>query len=241
MYLPVPEQTDLVAGIQRALLPAAPAWDTVSIGAIYHPAEATAFVGGDFYDFTELSSGARCVLIGDVSGRGPAAAATSTIVRAYLRAALMSHGLAGAISALEATLHREFATEEFVTLTLCVQEAPNIWTLTNCGHPPSLLFRDGAVTQLSARGPLLGMGVPGQWVREPIVMRSGDTLLLFTDGVIEAGSRDRRFGTERLQRVFGELAGMPAQDLVEAIDQRVHDFALGDIDDDHVLVAVRLP
>lgn len=238
-YLPVAEQTQVVAAVQRSLLPPLPSWPELEVAAIYHPAEESAFVGGDFYDFIELSSGARCVVVGDVSGRGPSAAATSTNVRAYLRAALRSHGVAAAIADLDATLGQEFAEEEFVTLAMCVEESKGVWTHTNCGHVPALLLRDGEVKEFGGTGSALGIDLPIGWPREPVVVNPGDVLLLYTDGVVDAGRRDRRFGEERLKEALCELGGLPAQELVAAIDERVHAFGASHLTDDHVLLAMR--
>lgn len=240
VYLPAGEQTELLAQMQQAMLPPLPSWPDLDIGAIYHPAQATAFVGGDFYDFFELTVGGRCALIGDISGRGAAAAASSTAVRAYLRASLGTHGVAAAVASLDATLTREFQLEEFVTLAMCVQESTDVWTLTNCGHTPALLLRNGVVTELSAGGPLLGLGLGGPWTRQPFVLRSQDILLLYTDGVLDA-RHGEEFGMTRLTEALVELAELPAQQLVEAIDARVHAFSLDRVSDDHVIVALRVP
>lgn len=238
-YLPVTGETQLVATMQRSLLPDPPAWPELEVGAIYHPAESGAFVGGDFYDFIDLPAGARCILVGDVSGRGTSAAAASIHVRAYLRAALSTHGVTAAVQDLEATLVREFGPEEFVTLAMCVQESQTMWTLTNCGHAPALLLRDGAVSNVGGQGSLLGMGVGTQWPRQPFVLRPDDVLLLYTDGVVDAGRPNARFGDERLRESLRALGGLSMTALVAMIDDRVHDFAANSIGDDHVLVAVR--
>lgn len=238
-YLPVAGETQLVATMQRSLLPDIPDWPELEVGAIYHPAESGSFVGGDFYDFIDLPAGARCLLVGDVSGRGTAAAASSMRVRAYLRAALSTHGVTAAVQDLEATLIDEFAEEEFVTLAMCVQESHSVWTLTNCGHHPALLLRDGEVSEIGGQGALLGMGVGSQWPRQPFVLRPGDVLLLYTDGVVDAGRANAHFGDERLHQALRELGDLPIHDLVATIDGRVHDFAANSIGDDHVLVAVR--
>lgn len=237
-YFPVAEETQLVADMQRTLLPGLPDWPELDIGAIYHPAQAGVFVGGDFFDFVELSAGGRCFVVGDVSGRGAAAAAASTGVRAYLRAALRSQGVAGAIPDLARTLAGDFPDEQFVTLALCAQESATVWTLTNCGHEAALLLRDGVVTEITATGMLLGIAADGEWAREPFVTRPGDVLLLYTDGVVDAGHADQRFGMDRLKTALRDLGALGAQELVEAIDARVHSHAT-DIGDDHVLLAVR--
>lgn len=238
-YLPVAEQTQLVATMQQSLLPPAPDWPGIDAGALYHPAQEGAFVGGDFFDFLELSSGNRLVLVGDVSGRGTAAAASSMRVRAYLRAALSAHGVAAAVSDLETTLRQEFSDEEFVTLTMCVEESQAMWTVTNCGHVPALLLRDGQVCEFAVQGPLLGFGVGEEWPREAFLLKPGDVLLLYTDGIVDAGRGRQRFGQERLHEALRDLGDLAACELVAAIDERVHAFAANSIHDDHVLLAVK--
>lgn len=235
----VPEQTDILSSFQRSLLPRIPASDQLDIGAIYHPAQASAFVGGDFYDFIRLSEGGSCFVVGDVAGRGPAAAATSVRTRAYLRAVLTTTGLNGTVPALEQALRQDFGDEDFVTMVMAVQESPDVWSLTSCGHPPALRAHAGEVHELTAAGPLLGYDDVRQWARQPFVLEDDEVLLLYTDGVTEAGSGRHRFGLDRLKEALAELNDLPAQRLVEAIDDRVHAFSGEHIDDDHVLLAIR--
>jgi anti-sigma regulatory factor (Ser/Thr protein kinase) len=235
----VAEQTEILSSFQRSLLPAIPRKGRLDIGAIYHPAQASAFVGGDFYDFIPLAEGGVCVVVGDVAGRGPAAAATSVRTRAYLRAVLATTGLNGTVPALEDALRQEFGDEDFVTMVMAVQESPDVWSLTSCGHPPAMRARDGQAWELAATGTLLGSETGRHWARRPFVLEDDEVLLLYTDGVTEAGSGRNRFGHSRLRETLAELSELPAQRLVEAIDERVHAFSGEHIDDDHVLLAVR--
>lgn len=233
------EQADILSSFQRSLLPSVPASGPLDVGAIYHPAQASAFVGGDFYDFIRLSEGGSCFVVGDVAGRGPAAAATSVRTRAYLRAVLATTGLNGTVPALEQALRQEFGDEDFVTMVMAVQESPDVWSMTSCGHPPALRARADEVSELTATGPLLGSNEVRQWARQPFVLEGDEVLLLYTDGVTEAGSGRQRFGLARLKEALAELSDLPAQRLVEAIDDRVHAFSGEHIDDDHVLLAIR--
>jgi len=126
-----------------------------------------------------------------------------------------------------------------VTLAMCTQESAGVWTHTNCGHVPALLLRDGAVKELGGRGGALGIALPAEWPREPFVLQPDDVLLLYTDGIVDAGRRERRYGAERLADSLRELGGLPPRELVRALDERVHSFAANPLADDHVLVAVR--
>jgi serine phosphatase RsbU (regulator of sigma subunit)/anti-sigma regulatory factor (Ser/Thr protein kinase) len=240
-YSQVGEESTAVAAMQRALLPRLPSWPGLDVGAIYHPATAGAFVGGDFYDFVELPGGGRCVVIGDVSGRGTAAAAASATVRAYLRSSLESAGVTSAFADVDRAVTRELADEEFVTLAVAMEESPGVWTALSCGHEPLLLVHDGEVRHLDPRGELLGLGLSESRVRAPFTLVPGDALLLYTDGVTDAGFGRDRFGIDRLRAALLEHVGRSAQDLVTAIDNRVHEFAGTRIRDDHALVALVVP
>jgi phosphoserine phosphatase RsbU/P len=106
---------------------------------------------------------------------------------------------------VERSLVADFDEEEFVTLAVAAQEGPDVWSLVSCGHPPALLYRGGAVTVTDATGPLLGQGLATQWRREPFELAPGDLLLLYSDGVLDAGRGTQRFGLTRLVEALAEL------------------------------------
>lgn len=237
LFMPAASHTEAQADFQRALLPSVPAMEGLTIGATYHAAEDTWLVGGDFYDFFDLPSGCG-VVVGDVSGRGPYAAAAGVTTRAYVRSTLSIAGLSGAVRAVNRALIDELDDEQYVTMAMVIRESQDVWTLTLCGHPPPLLYRDGQVTSFEPRDMLLGMHHEGEWGRQLFHLRRGDVLLLYTDGITEAGPPSDQFGVQRLAEALKELAHHPPQQLVEAIDARVHSFTSDHISDDRVLVAV---
>lgn len=237
LFMPAAAHTEAQAAFQRALMPSVPDVDGLALGATYHPAEASWLVGGDFYDSFELPAG-HGVVVGDVSGRGPYAAAAGVTARAYLRATLTTSGVTGAVPAINRALCHELDVEQFVTMAMVNRESVDVWTLTLCGHPPPLLYRDGHVTSFRSRGMVLGVYEDQEWSRQLFHLNPGDVLLLYTDGVTEAGSPSDQFGITRLAKALEELAHQPPQQLVETIDARLHSFAGGDMTDDHVLMAV---
>lgn len=162
---PASGHTESLAAFQRALLPTLPAADGVDFGAVYHPAEVSGLVGGDFYDVFDRPAG-RCVVVGDVSGRGPQAAAAGVTARAYLRATLSTGGVTGAVSSLNEALVGELAVEQFVTMAMATRESADVWALVLCGHPPPLLLRDGHVVQFRSGDLLLGLSGAQQWARQ---------------------------------------------------------------------------
>jgi anti-sigma regulatory factor (Ser/Thr protein kinase) len=237
-YSRLGEEAMAIAAMQRALLPRLPSWTSLDVGAVYHAATASSFVGGDFYDFVDLPGGGRCVVIGDVSGRGATAAATSASVRAYLRAALEVGGVTAAFTDLDRAVSRELAEDEFVTLAVATEEARGVWTAMSCGHEPPLVLSGGEVRVLDVAGDLLGMEMADIRARQAFTLAPGDVLVLYTDGVIDAGYGRHRFGLDRLVDAVAAGAGLGAQQLVDSIDRRVHEFAAGALSDDHAIVAV---
>lgn len=237
LFMPAAAHTEAQATFQRALLPSIPNVEGLAVGATYHPAEASGLVGGDFYDFFPLPSGYG-VVVGDVSGRGPYAAAAGVTARAYLRATLATSGLTGAVAAVNRALCHELDDEQFVSMAMVNRESVDVWTLTLCGHPPPLLYRDGQVTSFGSRGMVLGLHEDQEWARQLFQLKPGDVVLLYTDGVTEAGPPSDQFGITRLAKALEELAHQPPQQLVEAIDARLHSFTGGYTADDHVLMVV---
>ncbi|MFJ5829041.1 PP2C family protein-serine/threonine phosphatase [Streptomyces sp. NPDC093089] len=232
------------------------------IASVYLAAEEEAQMGGDLYAAARTATGTR-LLIGDARGKGLDAISEASLVLGAFRSArreqelpdLVGHLEAGVGSMEEATPAPEAPSgpdgptddtdEAFVTaLVLDIPDDEPVVRLVNCGHPPPLIIRDGRVIPLDATdaSPPLGLSdvlTPHVTV-ETFPFDTGDVLLLYTDGVIEARDRTRAFYplTERLPTWAGDdpptLLGHLRADL------RTH--AGGHLGDDAALVAVeRLP
>jgi PAS domain S-box-containing protein len=185
------QHRSIATKLQAALLPPRlPRVEGLSIAARYWAAGAVSEVGGDFYDAFAIDQRRWAVLIGDVCGTGPDAAAVTAIARHTVRAAA-THGAEPAVvltwlnDALHAGNRGLFCTVAYLTLE------PNgdggwSYTSTSAGHPFPLLVRaDGEVTPIGAPGMLVG-AVPSITVApvEGSVQR-GDTLVLYTDGITD--------------------------------------------------------
>ncbi|WP_335933099.1 PP2C family protein-serine/threonine phosphatase [Streptomyces sp. PTD5-9] len=176
------------------------------VASLYLPAEDEALIGGDLYAITRVEGGTR-VLIGDVRGKGLAAIGEAAVLLgAFREAAHQQTALPALASALERSVSRyqaDFepegeAGEPFVTaLLLEIPDEGTIGRMTSCGHPPPLLLGAGrSVTVPRLRpAPPLGVGAlgPAQYPVDPFDFGDGDTLLLYTDGVIEARDRGGAF------------------------------------------------
>jgi len=216
-------------------LPDVPGW---TIASLYEPAQAERRidVGGDFY---EIFAGARgwVVLIGDVTGKGVAAATLTSLMRNGARFAAQSDSrpsviLSGLDSALRSRPGGSLCT------ALCLRLDRDQLLVASAGHPPALrASADGAVSTLGSPGPLLGAFNGGSWPEESTTVGSGETLLLYTDGVTEARGQGswspRRYGTERLQRLLQSCAAGEPQQLLQMLARDLASFrgAQGPTDD----------
>jgi serine phosphatase RsbU (regulator of sigma subunit) len=201
------ELEELHAVLERSLLPPSRLRHSdLSIISRYRPSEARLRLGGDFLDVMNLPRGGLALIIGDVSGHGPAAAALGATLRAAWQALIVAGADRATIRAtLDATIVRERHDEEaFATACLIwidrTAEGDRLHCL-NIGHPLPLLL-GGAVKALSAR-PALPLGVGGEERWEPtiVTLAAPWSLLAYTDGLIEGraapGSLER-YGEQRL-------------------------------------------
>lgn len=236
------QELQLAADLQRTLLPSTvPEIAGYEIAHHYQPANE---LGGDYFDHFELADGRYVVAIGDVAGKGTAAALLVASLFASVRAVLAFESQpAAAVERLNGTVADVVATGRFITFFLAILD-PNAHTLTmtSAGHVAPLLHRDGKVLDpIGDRyGCPLGIdsGLPFEQVT--IDLQPNDTLLLITDGITEArDSSNTLFGTVRVETVLCESAGS-AESVIDNILNAVSEFTDHDRqDDDTCLVAVR--
>jgi serine phosphatase RsbU (regulator of sigma subunit)/anti-sigma regulatory factor (Ser/Thr protein kinase) len=228
--------------LQAGLLPAAlPDIPGVALAARYHPVGEDSEVGGDFYDVHALETGGWAVTVGDVCGKGAEAAALTALIRYTLRV-VAEDGPAEALRRLnEAILHQR-PDGTFATL-VHVQVTPAGEDLRLCvacaGHPAPVLRRsDGTLELIQGHGPLVGAFAGLTWPEERAVLRPGDALAIYTDGVLEAG--DRPLVAEELLRL---LRGAPdgADGLADRLEAVALDAPRAGRDDVAVLVLERTP
>ncbi|MET7834451.1 SpoIIE family protein phosphatase [Micromonospora sediminicola] len=189
--------------LQRSMLPEQlPDLPRLRIAARYEPGVDGNAAGGDFYDAFLLPSGALGVVLGDVAGHDVQAAARMGQVRAALRALALSDprpdAVLGGLDRLVGSLGTEGGTHElFVTVVFGVVDVDReVLTLSSAGHPAPLIRRGGPDTDAEfvevPPGPPLGLGGRARTVTVPF--RPGDTLLLYSDGVVERRWQDLASG-----------------------------------------------
>jgi serine phosphatase RsbU (regulator of sigma subunit) len=206
--------------------------------ACHYRSSGRAEVGGDFYDSFPLDDGRQVLFIGDVMGRGVSAAAAMAEMRAATRAfASIDPDPAAVVGRLDRMV-TTYGSEQLVTLVYLVADAGSgTIAVCNAGHPPpSVLRADGQVDRLpNADGPPLGVAVTGR-VTGTVPFLAGDTLLAFTDGLVERRDEDIDTGLDRLGQAVPLLAGAALEGGVARVVEAVRDDTY---DDDMAAIALR--
>ena len=240
------ERDHVARALQSSLLPPSlPEIPGASITARYRAAGEGNEVGGDFYHVFQVDEHAWWFAIGDVSGKGPEAAAIAGLARHTLRAlALQERSPSRLLTTLHETLlvgegHGEFCT---VCCALLQPSARGASLSIACGgHPPPIIRRtDGTIEVATCTGPLLGMPVELAFVEHSLELGAGDIVVLYTDGVTEAHHRNQQlFGEERLVEVIRH-----ADDNVDAVADdilaAVIDYGPAEPRDDVAVVVVQI-
>jgi PAS domain S-box-containing protein len=238
------ERTDVARTLQRALLPATlPSIVGGELDARYLAAGGE--VGGDFYDVIERSDGGTLLMIGDVCGKGPRAAAVTALARHTLRAsAIIGQAPAEMLATLHASLRRHSPEAEMCTVclvTVSVDGDGAELEVALAGHPrPVAIGADGATRMLGRHGTVLGVsGVPTPGLVRTR-LEAGETLVCYTDGVLDAGRPGGELGEDGL---LGACRGANAESLaglLERMERVAFDRAAGRPRDDMALLGLRL-
>jgi sigma-B regulation protein RsbU (phosphoserine phosphatase) len=203
---------------------------------------AEADFGGDFYDVHPISDSKIGLAIGDVSGKGLAAAPQRAMVKCVLRAfAYESPAPAPVLERLNRLLHRTMGVEQFVTLFYGVLDVnKGELTYANAGHELPLVLRRGSGIPelLETTGPLLAVNGESRYRQVCTSIDRGDTLVLYTDGFTEARRGNQFLQVEGLASLLGEFRDGTAGDMVERISQSVEDH-YGSLRDDATILVVK--
>jgi sigma-B regulation protein RsbU (phosphoserine phosphatase) len=242
---------DALAVLQQSLLPdTLPSVTGMETAAYYHTAHPER-LGGDFYDVFPLDGKRFAFFLGDVCGKGPQAAALTSLTRYTLRAAaLHDPDPVAALTTLNTALHERYTgsgdprycTAVFGTLEPDPETGNVTVHLASGGHPPALVVRaDGTADFLPTPGGLLvGILPSAPFATTTTVLAPGDTLLLYTDGITEARTGEGRadlFGDEALRAFAAGHVGRSPHALIQSLSNLLHGFGDG-LDDDTALLAL---
>ena len=242
------DRIDVSRRLQRSLLPpSVPVIPGLDVAAVYHPFGDGMEVGGDFYDIWPVRSGQWAVAIGDATGTGPEAAGLTALVRHTLRALAMSEPEPPAVMATLNTALFEalsdldgerFCTAIFGLIT--VGDAVEVWAAGG-GHPPPVVRRaDGRIETPHVGGSLLGVFGDAEVESVRVRLDAGDTMVLLTDGVLEARRDGHQFGISGVERVLGTETGDAAAVAV-ALESAVLRHTGGSLTDDMAILVLRVP
>jgi PAS domain S-box-containing protein len=242
------ERARIARTLQESLLPPRlPTIPGIEVAARYLAAGEGIEVGGDFYDLFDLGGGGWSVVVGDVCGKGPDAAALTALARYTLRATADQAPLPSqALSLLNDAVLRQRGDGRFITVAY-VRLAPADGdgvrvTLAIGGHPQPIVLRaDGSAEPVGAPGTLLGVLPDPVLSDETLELRPGDALFLYTDGVTEAHAPDRIMGPADIARLLEDCADGDAAELIECIEQAVSSLGSGPQNDDIAMLALRVP
>jgi sigma-B regulation protein RsbU (phosphoserine phosphatase) len=237
-------ELEIAAGVQRNLFPhGRRRLATIDYAGRCIPARD---VSGDYYDFLDLDEGRLAFVLADVAGKGVPAALLMANLQACFRS--QSSPTLENPAALLQTVNRLFyestSPERFATLFFCLyDDRTRALRYVNCGHVAPLLIGSApaaAPRRLNPTATVIGAFPAWTCQEAAIALAPGDTLLLYTDGVTEAGiDRGEEYGDERLAAALVDNRRLPIDALVSHIADAAVDFGHGSQSDDVTVVGIR--
>ena len=239
------EQMRLAGAVQRRMIPAeAPKIRGLDVAAVYIPCFD---VGGDLYDFVRINDDCIAVAIADVMGKGIPAAIMMGLFRgavhAYAELGKSKEAIREIAGKLNKTACSECRAGEFVSFFYAVIDTTEATvTYCNCGHEPTVLIRDGQVTDLDKGGLVLGVEQDSKYQVESLQMQDGDCLLFYTDGLIDAADFEGQlWGRERMLDAVKRFTAEPAEQMIKnMLGYRRRFVGLAGQNDDTSVVVVKL-
>jgi sigma-B regulation protein RsbU (phosphoserine phosphatase) len=225
--------------IQMSLLPRRPpSFEGFDVWGASVPAEE---VGGDLYDYLDVSKQLLGIAVADSAGHGLPAALQARDAIIGLRMGVEERlRITSTIEKLNRVVSRSVLASKFISLFYGEIESQGTMVYCNAGHPPPLVYRNESFDQLSRGGLILGPDLDARYERGYVRLTPGSVLLAYTDGITEALAPDgSEFGVGGLKEVIRARRWTSARDLVEAVFDGVRRFSRSDPpDDDQTVVAV---
>jgi serine phosphatase RsbU (regulator of sigma subunit) len=245
---------ELARTLQESLLPPSlPEVPGLDVAAVHLPADATqAEVLGDFYDLFRTRGTSWCAVLGDVCGKGIEAAKVTALARYTVRTEATQHPRPAAVlRRLHHALFDQKISDRFLTAALAtfkvLADGRVCGHYSSAGHPPALIRRaDGTVEELQARGTLLTTYLSPDRIHlseTAFSLQAGDALLLYSDGLTEARTRERgpMFGEENLAAALAATTAMDARATLAHLVKIVIEHSGGHAVDDTALLLLRVP
>ena len=236
------QQKQFADTMQRSLLPRSrPVVTGLEVGELYEPS-ARVDVGGDVYDFLALDDGRLAVVLGDVTGHGVDATADMAMAKFVFRSLAREHPEpADFLAAANEVICSEIASGKFISMSYVVVDGVSGTVAgASAGHPsPRIVLPDGSTRALEAHGLVLGIDGGQEYAESYAELPPDASLVLYTDGVVEARRNGELYGDERLDALLGEQHELSARALAAAVAESAREFAGGDLSDDLAVVVIR--
>ena len=231
------QELRIAAEIQQALLP-----PRRRSGSSYEAAGASLpcrTIGGDFFEYFDFTSGRMGFALGDVAGKGPPAAILAAMVQGIL-ATHADEGPAATLNRVNEALCRRAIEGRFATMAYVVLDPGGTLTSCSAGHNPAVLLRaNGSMERPDRGGLVLGAFVTARYEEEAIALETGDTLVLFSDGVTDAENpAGDQYGEERLLEALAGSERRTADEILDRVLASVRAFAAEQPPADDVTVLV---
>lgn len=235
------DELDLARRIQMTFLPdVLPEIPGFELSALNLPSEE---VSGDYYDIIRISPGQWGLVIADVFGKGIPASLVMASFRASLLAEIRNnYAIRTILAKVNRLIWESVEPERCVTACYGVLDTKaGVLTYSNAGHIYPLLISQGGVRSLTKGGMLLGAIREVAYEEERIHLRSGDLLLLFTDGLTEPeNERGEPFGENRIADIARSLLDLPCAEIVSRLHEEILKFTHGMLTDDFTMLAVKV-
>jgi serine phosphatase RsbU (regulator of sigma subunit) len=236
------QQKQFADTMQRSLLPRSrPVIEGLEVGEVYEPS-ARVDVGGDLYDFLALDDGRLAVVLGDVTGHGVDATADMAMAKFVFRSLAREHPEpADFLASANDVICSEIASGKFISMSYVVVDgATGVVAGASAGHPaPRIVLPDGSARPLESHGLVLGIDGGQEYEESQAELPRGASLVLYTDGVVEARRDGELYGDDRLDALLAERHELPARALAGALAEDAREFAGGDLSDDLAVVVIR--
>ncbi len=183
-------------------------------------------IGGDFFEYMELPSGALGIALGDVAGKGPPAALLAAMIQGMLAVEARALTKPAALMArLNSALLARGLGVQYATLVYGVLSADGRFVYSNAGHNPPVVISQGQARRLTRGGLVVGAFKEAIFEEETLQLRDQDMVVMFSDGVTEARNmQDEDFGEARLMASLAQAQNDPAPDVVQSVLREVRQF-----------------
>lgn len=238
----VEKELQIARRIQVTLLPRkSPTFEGYDIAGMNIPSRE---IGGDYYDFIQITKDDLGVVIADVAGKGVPAGMIMSGLRAAIRTRVeTTFKIPNIMLGVNRFLCDSSNPEVFVTACYGVlNKRKGVFTYSNAGHDwPLLLHRDGSITRLKEGGPLLGVIPDAEYQMTEVILEPGSVLLMYTDGIVEAGGQTgEELGEERVVELLKKMRNEPAIVIVREIDRLAAEWSPGrNESDDRTVIVVK--